>query len=49
MSASGNVALWALIGITTVVGISWGAWTLSRKIFDKKMESVQETKEPQLD
>ena len=49
MSASGNVALWALVGITTVFGISWGTWTLSRKIFDKKMESVQETKEPQLD
>jgi len=38
-----------LVGITIVVGISWGTWTLSRKIFGKKMESVQETKEPQLD
>ncbi|MDP6735301.1 MAG: hypothetical protein QF732_02250 [Nitrospinaceae bacterium] len=49
MATSGNVTLWALAGITIVVGISWATWTLSRKIFDKKMESVQETKEPQLD
>ena len=49
MSASGNVTLWALIGVTTVIGISWGAWALSHKIFNKKMEGVQETKEPQLD
>ena len=49
LSGSGNVALWALIGIATVVGISWGAWVASKKLFDKQMESVQETKVPQLD
>ena len=49
LSSSGNVALWASIGIATVVGISWGAWTASQKLFDKQMESVQEVKEPQLD
>ncbi|MDP7557674.1 MAG: hypothetical protein QF687_07310 [Nitrospinaceae bacterium] len=49
LSGSGNVTLWALIGIATVVGISWGAWVASRKLFDKQMESVQETKVPQLD
>jgi hypothetical protein len=49
LSNSGNVTLWASIGIATIVGISWGAWTVSKKLFDKQMESVQDVKEPQLD
>ena len=49
LSSSGNVILWASIGIATVVIISWGAWIVSQKLFDKQMESVQEIKEPQLD
>ncbi len=49
LSSSGNVTLWASIGVATVVGISWGSWVASRKIFDKQMTSVKETKELQLD
>ena len=49
MASSGNVGLWASIGVATVIGISWGTWTLSHKLFDKQMENVEETKEPQLD
>ena len=49
LSSSGNVALWASIGLATVVAISWGAWTVSQKLFNKQMESVENTKELQLD
>lgn len=49
LSSSGNVTLWASIGVATVVGISWGAWVASKKIFDKQMASVKEAKELQLD
>ncbi|SVE11447.1 uncharacterized protein METZ01_LOCUS464301 [marine metagenome] len=49
LSTSGNVPLWGSIGIATIIGISWGSWIVSRKLFDKQMESVQEVKEPQLD
>ncbi len=46
---TGNVALWAGIGIATVVVISWGAWVLSAKMFNKQMKAVEDIKEPQLD
>ena len=49
LAISGNVPLWGSIGIATIIGISWGSWIVSRKLFDKQMESVQEVKEPQLD
>jgi hypothetical protein len=49
MSNSGNVGLWATIGVTTVVVISWGSWYLSRKLFDKQMVKVDDPKELQLD
>ena len=49
MSNSGNVGLWATIGVTTVVVISWGSWYLSRKLFDKQMVNVEDPKELQLD
>ena len=49
LSNSGNVILWALIGVATVLGISWAAWTVSQKLFNKNMGSVENTKELQLD
>ncbi len=49
MSSSGNVGLWGGIGVATVVIISWGSWYLSRKLFDKQMVKVEDTKELQLD
>jgi len=49
MSESGNVGLWAAIGIGTIVVISWGSWALSAKLFNKQMEVVKDIKEPQLD
>ena len=49
MAASGNVGLWGAIGIATVVIISWGSWYLSRKLFDKQMDKVEDVKELQLD
>ena len=50
MAQSGNVPLWAVIGVVTVISIAWGSWYLSHKLFDKQMEGVEETnKEPQLD
>ncbi len=49
MSVSGNVGLWAAIGLATVAVISWGSWYLSHKLFDKQMEKVEDIKEPQLD
>lgn len=49
LSSSGNVTLWASIGIATVVVISWGTWVASKKLFDKQMESVEDTKDLQLD
>ena len=49
LSSSGNVMLWASIGVATVVAISWGAWVASQKLFNKQMESVEDTKELQLD
>ena len=49
LSNSGNVKLWAFLGVITIVGISWGSWIASKKIFDKQMESVDNEKELQLD
>ena len=49
LSSSGNVTLWAWVGVATVVGISWGSWIASKKLFDKQMESVEDAKELQLD
>jgi hypothetical protein len=49
ISGSGNVGLWATIGVATVVIISWGSWYLSRKLFDKQMVKVEDAKELQLD
>jgi len=49
LSKSGNVELWATMGIATIVGISWGSWFAAQKIFDKQMESVDKEKELQLD
>ncbi len=49
MSISGNVFLWAAIGIATILLISWGTWVGSAKLFDKQMEAVEDIKEPQLD
>ena len=49
LNISGNVGLWAGIGISVVVVISWGAWYLSRKLFDKQMENVEDDRELQLD
>ena len=49
LSNSGNVKLWASMGIITIVGFSWGSWVASKKIFDKQMESVDNKKELQLD
>ena len=46
---TGNIALWAGIGIATVVVISWGSWVLSAKLFNKQMEAVEDIKDPQLD
>jgi hypothetical protein len=49
LSGSGNVGLWGGIGVLTVVIISWGAWFLSHKLFDKQMNKVEDIKIPQLD
>ena len=49
LSNSGNVQLWASMGIITIIGVSWGSWVASKKIFDKQMESVDNKKELQLD
>ena len=50
LASSGNVALWASIGIGTIVAVSWGCWYLSHRLYDKQMEGVEvEDKEPQLD
>lgn len=50
MAYTSSVLLWALVGVAVVVGISWGTWLISHKIFDKKMEDVDTTnKKPQLD
>ena len=49
MSQSGNMELWAAIGIATVVIISGGSWFLSNKLFNKQMEKVEDSKELQLD
>ena len=49
MANSGNVMLWGGLGIATVLGVSWGAWALSKKMFDKQMENVEDEKELQLD
>lgn len=48
-SSSGNVGLWATFGLATVAAVSWGSWYLSRKLFDKQMDKVEDVKEPQLD
>ena len=44
LSNSGNVKLWASMGIITIIGVSWGSWVASKKIFDKQMESVDNKK-----
>ena len=49
LSNSGNVKLWASMGVITIFGVSWGSWVASKKIFDKQMESVDNKKELQLD
>ena len=49
LSNSGNVKLWASMGVITIIGVSWGSWVASKKIFDKQMESVDKKKELQLD
>ena len=50
LSSSGNVELWAGVGIATIVIVSWGCWYLAHRLFDKQMEGVEvEDKEPQLD
>jgi len=51
MSQSGNAMVWGLVGGGIVLGTAWGTWTLSHKLFGKKMEVVEddETKQPQLD
>ena len=49
LSQSGNVELWAGIGIAVVVGISWSAWKLSHILFDKQMEKVEDKRDLQLD
>ncbi len=49
MSQSGNMELWAGIGIATIVIISGGSWFLSHKLFNKQMEKVEDAKELQLD
>ena len=46
---TGNVGLWAGIGIATVVLISRGSRGLSAKLFNKPMVVVKENKKPQLD
>jgi len=49
LSNSGNVKLWASMGVIIIIGVSWGSWVASKKIFDKQMESVDNKKELQLD
>jgi hypothetical protein len=49
LSLSGNVELWAGIGIAVVIGISWSAWKLSHILFDKQMEKVEDNRDLQLD
>ena len=49
LSNSGNVKLWASMGVITIIGVSWGSWIASKKIFDKQMESVDNKKKLQLD
>ena len=50
MAYSSNIYLWATAGIAVIIGVSWGSWLISHKIFDKKMEGVDTSdKEPQLD
>lgn len=49
MASTGNLPLWATVGIGIVVGLAGGTWWLSAKVFNKKMEDVRDIKEPQLD
>jgi hypothetical protein len=49
LSQSGNVELWAGIGIAVVIGISWSAWKLSHVLFAKQMKKVEDDRELQLD
>jgi hypothetical protein len=49
LSQSGNVELWAGIGIAVVIGVSWSAWKLSHVLFSKQMEKVKDDRELQLD
>ncbi|MGP0565501.1 hypothetical protein ACTRW9_10320 [Nitrospina sp. 32_T5] len=48
-SASGNVGLWATLGISLVLGVAWLTWWGSAKVFSRKMKDVHTLKEPQLD
>jgi hypothetical protein len=49
LGLSGNVELWAGIGIAVVIGISWSTWKLSHILFDKQMEKVDDNRDLQLD
>ncbi|CAI2717081.1 hypothetical protein [Nitrospina watsonii] len=49
VSASGNVVLWASVGIGLVLSVSWLTWWGSAKVFSRKMKDVHTLKEPQLD
>ena len=49
MSSSGNVKMWASIGVAIVFATAWGVWMLSHKVFDKQMASVEDKKEAQTD
>ena len=52
MSVSQNIPLWISVSLVFIIGVSWGTWKLSHKLFDKQMEDVHEEakeKEPQLD
>lgn len=49
VSASGNVVLWASVGIGLVLTVSWLTWWGSAKVFSRKMKDVHTLKEPQLD
>jgi len=49
MSESGNVALWASIGLGTIIGITWGSIKLANWIFGKQMSEVPKEKGAQYD
>ncbi len=49
MSESGNVGLWAAIGLGTIIGITWGSIKLANWIFGKQMAEVPKEKGAQYD